>query len=122
MGLLKEQTGNYICHYMSVHLSAIRYLLFSHIFLTEGGGKFGTIRKRISDGMQMLSFATVLWELFKALIFGSLDLFAKLLGEDLLQVIKETIDTTVIEFLESALQLDVNSLKGEARAEKAGVL
>jgi hypothetical protein len=121
MGLLKEQTGNYVCHYMSVHLTAIRYALFSHIYLTEGGGTFGAIRKRISDGIQMLSFATILWELFKAIIFGSLDLFRKLLGDDVLQVIKETINTTVLEFLESALQLDTTSLREEAWAEEAGV-
>ncbi len=122
MGLLKEQTGNYVCHYMSVHLTAIRYALFSHIFYTEGGGKFGMVRKRISDGMQMLSFATILWELFKAIIFGALDLFRKLLGDDLLRIIKETINTTVLEFLESALQLDATSLQAEARALKACTL
>ncbi len=109
MGFLKEQTGNYVCHYASIHLSPIRYLLFSHILMTEGGGFFGKLRDRISKSLELLSFAGLLWELFRALIFGTLDQLKSLLGDNVLQTIKEKIDCTITEFLSSALQLDSNS-------------
>ena len=122
MGLSKEQTGNYVCHYMSVHTTAIRHALFSHIVPTDGEAQFSSIRKWISDGIRLLSFASILWELSGALIFGTSDLFRKLLGDDLPQIVKDCLNATVPELLESALQPNTVSLEEEARAVRAGIL
>ncbi|MCP4102874.1 MAG: transposase [Lentisphaerae bacterium] len=122
MGFLVEQTGNYACHYASIHISAIRYILFSHILMVEGEGYIGAIRNRVSKNLELLSFASLLWELFRALIFGTLDQLTHLIGEELLETIKVRINCTIREFLENALQLDEESLIHERRAVKAGVI
>ncbi len=72
--------------------------------------------------MELLSFASLLWELFRALIFGTLDQLTQLIGEELLETIKDRINCTITEFLENALQLDEESLIHERRAVKAGVI
>ncbi len=115
MGFMKEQTGNYICHYASVHLFALRYILFSHIFMQEGTFHIGKHRKNISD----VSFASLLWTLFKTIIHGALDDLKSLVGSQTLQTIKDHIDCTVTDFLDQALQLNPKSLLGESRAEEA---
>ncbi len=122
LGLLKEETGHYVNHYASIHLTAIRYLLLSHMLMTEGDGFLGKIRDRVKKSLQLLSFATLLWELFKALIFGTLDQLKSLLGEDILQTVKDAINGTVTDFLTNVLQLDPESMLQEERAVKAGVL
>ncbi len=122
MGFLKEQSGNYAYHYASVHLSAIRYLLFSHMFMQDCDIHFGEHRKSMSDNLELMSFASLLWGLFKAIISGVLGQFQQLIGEDLLQKIKDQIDCTVNELLNQVLQVDPQLLLEENRAEAAGVL
>lgn len=122
MGFLKEQSGNYAFHYASVHLAAIRYLLFSHMFMQDSKIRFGDNRKTVMKQLEMMSFASLLWTLFKALIYGALDHFKETLGAKLLESIKDQINKTVLEYLTRALQLDPESLLQETRAEQAGVL
>ena len=90
--------------------------------MVEGNGSFGAIKDRVTKTIELLSFAKLLWELFRALIFGTLEQFISLFGEDSLKAIKDAIDCTVAEFLMNALQLDEESLKHEKRAVRAGVL
>ncbi len=116
MGLLWEQTGNYVCHYASIHLAAIRYLLFTHLLIREGGTSFSGVRNRTTMRIELLTYANLLWEFFKALIHGALAVLIGLMGEKGIAIIKTTIDTTVTEFLEAALQIDCTSFKVEARA------
>ncbi len=118
LGLLKEQSG----HYVSIHLPAIRYLLLSHMLMIEGDGFLGTIRERIKKSLQLLSFATLLLELFKALIFGTLDQLQSLMGDEVIQSVKDAIDGTVTGFLTNVLQLNPDSMLQKERAVKAGVL
>ncbi len=122
LGFLKEQTGNYAVHYVSVHISAIRYLMFSHIYMQNGEYRFGCYRKHIADHLQLMSFASLFWVLFKSLINGVLDRFQNLLDHELLETIKNQIDCTVTEFLSQALKLEPESMLEESRAEKAGTL
>ena len=122
MGFLKEQTGNYVCHYASVHLTAIRYLLIFDSMLRRGGCRFGEMRNEITGRFEMLTFASLLWEFFKAIIYGVLDQFEQTIGSNVLKKIRETIKNTVENFLEKALQLDENYLKNEFKAEKLGLL
>ena len=71
LGFLKEQSGDYAVHYASIHLCAIRYMLIADRMMTSGTA-FGKIRNRITGQLEMLTFARLLWELFKALIHGAL--------------------------------------------------
>ena len=117
MGWMKEQSGRYTVHYASIHLAAIRYLLVFGLTLDYGGIKFGEMRNRITGAMEQLGFASVLWELFKALLHGILDTFVNVLGQDMLTQIKSTIDETIEDFLLRALQMDENSLRAQLCAE-----
>lgn len=121
MGLLKEQTGNYVCHYASIHMASIRYLLLFYSMKVRGADKFGEVRNEITGKLEMISFATLLWELFKALIYGVLDQFKKI-EEEVINEIKEKIEISIIDFLERALQLNSGYLKNERKAEKLKAL
>ncbi len=119
MGFLSDQTGNYVSHYASIHLSAIRYMLFSHLMMQDDCGKnLSEIRTETSRKIELLSYANLLWDIFRALIHGALDDLIALIGESLVKLIKTTIDSTIVDFLEEALQIDKISLKIEAKAEK----
>ena len=122
MGFLKEQTGNYTVHYASIHLAAIRYLLFYGLFLAQDSLSFGEVRNRITGKLERLSFATVLWELFKSIIHGTLDKFVNEIGSQLVLKIKNAIDTTVEHFLLKALQIDEASIQNQLKAEAIGAM
>jgi len=70
----------------------------------------------------MLTFARLLWELFKALIYGALDSFTQTLPQKTIKLIKHKINLTVCDFLNQALQLDEDYIKMEEKAEVIGVL
>jgi len=122
MGFLKEQSPSYISHYASIHLTAVRYMLLLEGLLLEGDITFAQYRNKITDKIEMLTFASVLWQLFKAVIYGVLDTFKKIIGEGILTQIKNRITTTVEEMLEKALQMDENYIKHEIKAERIGAL
>jgi len=122
MGFLKEQTGNYVVHYASIHLASIRYNLFFNLMLENGSLSFGEIRSKITGQLEKLSFATVLWELFKSLIHGTLDRFEQCIGTKMIKAIKDAIDCTVESFLKRALQMDDASCQRRMKAEALGVM
>ena len=120
-GYLKEQTGDYAVHYASIHLCAIRFLLIAHGML-ESGESFGTIRDKITRRLELLTFARLLWELFKALIYGVLNALKSRIDSSVIELIKEQITLSITEFLEKALQLDEDYTANELKAEKLGLL
>ena len=123
MGFLKEQSWSYASHYASIHLTAIRYMLLFDILLLSGNGcSFGSMRNAITGKLEMLTFAALLWELFKSVIYGALDSFKELIGEDMLSKIKNKINSTIEVLLEKALQLDESYIANELKAERIGVL
>ena len=122
MGFLKEQTGDYVVHYASIHLAAIRYSLFFNLMLDNGSLSFGEIRSKITGKLERLSFATVLWELFKSIIHGTLDQFEQSIGGKMIKTIKDAIDCTVEKFLQQALQMDDTSCQRQIKAEALGVI
>ena len=71
---------------------------------------------------EKLSFVSVLWELFKSLIHGTLDRFEQCIGTKMIKAIKEAIDGTVESFLKKALQMDDASCQRQMKAEALGVL
>jgi len=90
--------------------------------LDNGSLSFGEIRSRITGQLEKLSFATVLWELFKSLIHGTLDRFQQYIGMKMINAIKEAIDCTVENFLKKALQMDDATCQKQMKAEALGVL
>jgi hypothetical protein len=120
-GLLKEQTGDYAVHYASIHLAAIRFIIIMHIMLNTGD-RFGTVRNRLTKRLETITFARILWELFRALIFGTLDNMQDILSIDIIELIKTRIDNNVSDFLDKALQLDEFHIENELKAQKCGEL
>ena len=120
-GFLREQTGNYAVHYASVHLCAIRYMLSAHRML-ESGESFGCVRSKITKQLELLTFARLLWELFKALIYGVLDTLKNEISKSTITLIKCKITTGITDFLDSALQLDECHMEIELKAESMGAL
>ncbi len=117
LGFLWEQSWRYTTHYASIHLSALRYLLFYHLTLSQGGLSYGQVRDKATGKIELLSFAALVWELFRALITGALDGFTKRIGQELIEEIKTLIDTTVETFLQQALHLDWPYVKNQLTAE-----
>jgi hypothetical protein len=106
LGFLKEQSGRYQLAYASVHLAALRYLLLFEAMLRNGQLSYGEIRDRESGRLQILTYAALLWQLFRALIEGALDGLVKDLGHKVVRKVLDTIDQTVEEFLNHALQMN----------------
>jgi hypothetical protein len=122
LGFLKEQSGRYQVTYASVNLAALRYLLLLEAMLRQGRLSYGEIRDQQSGQLQTLTYAALLWQLFRSLIEGALDGLAKDLGRKLIKQILAAIDQTVESFLEEALQIDPKHVAAQLKAEELGYL
>jgi len=120
LGLLREQTRSFASHTASIHLTALRYLLLLNAVLKRGCMGFGETRDDISTKLQALSFARLLWEIFRAVIGGASEKLKIRFGEAVIDKILALIDCEVNEFLEKALQLDTDYMTAEAQALKTG--
>ena len=122
LGFLKEQSGRYQLAYASVHLAAIRYLLLFEAMLRNGQLSYGEIRDRETGRLQILTYAALLWQLFRALIEGALDGLVRDFGRQVVRKILATIDQTVEEFLTQALQMNPQQVSVQLKAEQLGYL
>jgi hypothetical protein len=122
LGFLKEQSGRYQLAYASVHLAALRYLLLFEAMLRQGRLSYGEIRDRQSGRLQILTYAALLWQLFRSLIEGALDGLVPDLGRKLVKKILAAIDQTVESFLEDALQISTAQVAVQLKAEEFGYL
>ena len=122
LGFLKEQSGRYQVAYASVHLAALRYLLLFEAMLRSGQLSYGEIRDRESGRLQTLTYAVLLWQLFRALIEGALETLVKDLGPKIVQKVLSAIDVTVEEFLTDALQMGPHQVSVQLKAEELGYL
>ena len=122
LGFLKEQSGRYELAYTSVHLSAMRYLLLFEAMLRSGQLSYGQIRDRESGRLLTLSYAALLWQLFRALIEGALEGLVGDLGRKVVRKVLATIDQTVERFLNDALQMSPEQVSVQLKAEKLGYL
>jgi len=75
-----EQSGRYQVAYASVHLATVRYLLLFEAMLRQGRLSYGEIRDRETGRLQVLTYATLLWQLLRSLIEGALDGLVRQLG------------------------------------------
>jgi hypothetical protein len=71
--------------------------------------------------LELLTFARLLWELFKALIYGVLDTLKNVIPESIIEMIKRKIVTSITDFLDRSLQLDERYMENELKAETMGV-
>jgi hypothetical protein len=122
LGFLKEQSGRYQVAYASVHLAAVRYLLLFEAMLRSGQLTYGEVRDRESGRLQTLTYAALLWQLFRALIEGALDSLVKDLGAKVVQRVLGAIDQTVEAFLNDALQMNPEQVAIQLKAEDLGYL
>jgi len=122
LGFLKEQSGRYQLAYASVHLAALRYLLLFEAMLRAGQLSYGEIRDRESGRLQTLTYAALLWQLFRALIEGALEGLVRDLGRKIIKKVLAAIDQTVEGFLNQALQISPEQVAVQLRAEELGYL
>jgi len=105
LGFLKEQTATFASHTASIHLCAIRYLMLVHNKLEGQDYRIGDIRSQIQDQLDSLSFAGQLWQIFRAIISGTLNDLRTTLGCSV-DTVMLAIDQRVHEFFVRSLQLD----------------
>lgn len=122
LGFLKEQSGRYQVAYASVHLAAMRYLLLFEAMLRAGQLSYGEVRDRESGRLQVLTYAALLWHLFRALIEGALDGLIHELGRKVVKRVLSAIDQTVEGFLNEALQISSQQVSVQLKAEQLGYL
>jgi hypothetical protein len=122
LGFLKEQSGRYQLAYASVHLAALRYLLLFEATLRNGQLSYGEIRDRETGRLQILTYAALLWQLFRALIEGALHTLVRDLGRPVVRKVLATIDHTVEQFLTQALQMNLEQVSVQLKAEELGYL
>jgi hypothetical protein len=122
LGFLKEQSGRYQLAYASVNLAAIRYLLLFEAMLRNGSLTYGAIRDRQTGQLQVLTYALLLWELFRALIDGALDGLVRQLGRKTIDLVRTAIHDTIEDFLTEALQMKPNQVAVQLKAQELGYL
>ena len=122
LGLWKEQSGRYQVAYASVHLAALRYLLLFEAMLRSGRLSYGEIRDRQSGQIVVLTYAALLWELFRALIEGALESLVRGLGRRVVRKVSAAIEQSVESFLTSALQMKPDQVQVQLEAEALGYL
>lgn len=122
MGFLTEQSGRYQFSYASVHLAAIRYTLLFEAMVKSGGLSYGEVRDKATGSLQVLSYAGLMWQLFRTIIEGALDSLVQSLGSEIVERVTEAIDEAVESFLNRALQIEPKLIRSQQRAESAGLL
>jgi len=105
-----------------VHLVALRYLLLFEAMLRGGQLSYGEIRDRQSGRLQTLTYAALLWQLFRALIEGALEGLVRDLGRKIIKKVLAAIDQSVEGFLNEALQISPQQVAVQLKAEELGYL
>ena len=80
------------------------------------------IRDRETGRLQVLTYASLLWQLFRSLIEGALDGLVRELGRKVISKVLAAIDQGVESFLEEALQISAPQVAVQLEAEALGYL
>ena len=67
---------------------------------------FGAVRNKITKQVELLSFAKLIWKLFRALMNGVFDTLNNGIPKSTIDLTKSKINTSTTNFLDSALQLE----------------
>ena len=118
LGFLKEQSGDFAVCYASIHLSAIRYMLLSNLMLEKGTLKFGQLLNKATGQIELLSFAGMLWEVFKGLLSQTFNALQIPSLKEVLEAMQEQFE----ELLNQALQMDASAQQALHKAEIKGFL
>ena len=118
LGFLKEQSGNFTVCYASSHLTAIRYMLLLNLMLEKGTLKFGQLLNKASGQIELLSFAGMLWEVFKGLLSQTFNVLQIPSLKEVLEAMQEQFE----ELLNQALQMDASAQQALHKAEIKGFL
>jgi SRSO17 transposase len=113
LGFLKEQGNHYAAYIASIHLTAIRFCLLVIAKQTQGTASIALMRQKLCSNSADISFASKLWQVFRAVIAGALDELRAVLG-DVANLVMETIDTHIQCLFTQVLQLDPKTLRLEA--------
>lgn len=122
LGFLKEQSQRYEMAYASVHLAALRYLLLFEAMLRSGQLTYGEVRDQQSGQLQVLTYTSLMWHMFRALIQGALDGLVRQLGRKRSRKVLAAIDQTVDAFLNDAFHLSPEHVAAQLKAERLGYL
>ncbi len=112
LGFLQEQTVTFASHTASIHLCAIRYLMLVHNKLEDHNSGIGDIRSEMQDQLDSLSFAGPLWQIFRAIISGTLYDLQATLGCSV-DTVMSAIDKRVHAFFVRSLQFDSFTMRLE---------
>lgn len=112
LGFLAEQTASFASHTASIHLCAIRYLMLVHAKIEGAEARVGDVRANVQDQLDMLNLAGRLWQVFRAIISGTLHEMQKTLGCTV-GAIMDLVDQRVNDFFVRSLQLDAFTLQLE---------
>jgi len=113
LGWLQEQSNHYAAYVASIHLAAIRFCLLMIARQQHDFYRLSDIRQTISTNVTEIDFAARLWQVFRALITGTMEELKQVLG-DAVTLVMETIERHVQGFFVQALQLDPKILRLEA--------
>jgi hypothetical protein len=80
---------------------------------TQGAASIALMRQKLCSNSTDISFASKLWQVFRAVITGVLDELRAVLG-DAANLVMETIDTHIQCLFTQVLQLDPKTLRLEA--------
>ena len=121
-GFLAEQSGKYQVAYASIHLSAVRYLIIFEAMQRNGNISFGEQRDLQSGKLLVMSYASLLWGLFRAIITGVFEQLQNEMGKELIDKLTDGIDGAVESFLNEALHMSPSQIRGLQLAEAAEVI
>lgn len=114
LGFLKEQSNHYAAYIASIHLTAMRFCMLVIAKSLRQASGISDMRNQITANATSIDYVTRLWQVFRAVIAGALDELKILLGDMVAQVM-ETIERHAQSFFVQALQLDVRTLRLEAK-------
>jgi SRSO17 transposase len=114
LGFLQEQSNHYAAYVASIHLTAMRFCMLVMAKTSGQASGISDVRNQIIANATAIDHATRLWHVFHAVIAGALDELKIQFG-DLLEQVMETIERHVENFFVQALQLDVRTLRLEAK-------
>lgn len=112
LGFLKEQTITFVSHTASIHLCAIRYLMLVNGKLSQDDATIGAVRGTIQDQLDTMNFASRLWQVFRAIISGTLKSLSRELGCSVKKIMN-AIDRQITDFFVRSLQLDALTMELE---------
>lgn len=121
-GFLKEQSWQYAVSYASIHLAAIRFTLFYHLSLIQGGGGFAAIRRQLGFKLKALNFGWLSWQGIKPIIHSVIARFSDKFGKIHCDELIGAITTHVNNFFATALGLIPSVIDDIDYADKKGLI